>query len=558
MSAHTESELFEQAYSYTQKGHSAQAMATCEELLRQYPSHLGAWNLLASEYYSIRDFDESIKTYINALSVHPNSNTLLNNLAAVQCCVSHFEDALHNVNKALNIDPNNNSALMNLEIIIDSIETKDRSFLCKKSKRKILSLSYRKLGNAYHNRGLSNKAIGCLETAIELSVRNDKPDLYNELYIVYSRLKNYELALACINKALAISSNHIGIISNKGYLHYLVGDFLAAETEYKKALNVQPNYAPARINMATLRLLKRDYLTAWPDYEYRLKLENVTEEKKTLQLSNDKKLKRQNIVSKNVLVLSEQGLGDFIQFSRYLPALKNRVGTNGQIYVMCPGALLCLYSNWSDDYIFVSRFDDVDFDYYIYILSLPGYMKTIESSIPPASTLPSPINGTTNHLFKSANSDDKHIGLVWAGNPSHSRDIYRSIPFEYYEIFSAVKNTVFHSLQFGGHGHKCPLISTKLNILDHCADLKNFTDTALLLKQLDLVICIDTSVAHLSATLGVETWLLVSYVPDWRWGLTGSSTKWYPSVRIFRQKNLNDWGSVIQDVTIALDDAVNK
>jgi len=251
--------------------------------------------------------------------------------------------------------------------------------------------------------------------------------------------------------------------------------------------------------------------------------------------------------AKTILLHSEQGIGDTIQFVRYAKAVAGRGGR--RILECQPGLKKLLEGVPEFDAVYGEGEDLPEFDVHAPLLSLPHIfgttMETIPSDIPyiqgpENSEISEKISSRANHL---------KVGLVWAGNPGHTNDRNRSIPLASFEPIFDLKGIQFYSLQVGegrkqiGHFH----------YQDKIIDLNpDFSATASAIDQLDLVISVDTSIAHLSGAMGRPTWTLLPFVPDWRWLMNRDDTPWYPGMRLFRQPEIGDWESVILKVSESL------
>jgi tetratricopeptide (TPR) repeat protein len=261
----------------------------------------------------------------------------------------------------------------------------------------------------------------------------------------------------------------------------------------------------------------------------------------------------QDLRGKTILLHAEQGLGDAIQFIRYARLLKER------------GARV-LFDAFRGFQEIAADFDDVDevmrdgpmpsFDYHIPLLSLPRVFRTTQSSIPAHAPYVKVRPDHQERLTRLIRPTDKlKVGLVWAGNPKHLRDKMRSLPIAKLSCLKRVEGVQFYSLQKGSTA-AADIASTDLPMIDLGQHFETFCDTAAAISLLDLVISVDTSVAHLAGALAKPVWLMVANPADWRWFLRGERTPWYPTMRIFRQRDRDRWDPVIESIEKALRGAV--
>ena len=255
-----------------------------------------------------------------------------------------------------------------------------------------------------------------------------------------------------------------------------------------------------------------------------------------------------SLKGKSILVHTEQGFGDSIQFARYIDLLPD---TDSTIIVACQAELKSLFKSIDRiDTLVTEGVKTPDFDVHVPLLSLPSIfttLKTIPARIPylyPDVKADSMFLLDNNHKFK--------IGFVWAGNSEHINDHNRSIDLRQFECLLNIENCEFFSLQVGEPREDIKQYGYHHIVKDLGEQFTDFHHTSLAILQLDLVISVDTSVAHLAGALGKEVWTLLPFVPDWRWMLDRSDSPWYPSMTLFRQKKVGDWDGVFQQLKFEL------
>ena len=308
----------------------------------------------------------------------------------------------------------------------------------------------------------------------------------------------------------------------------------------------------ARLNRSLAWLLVGDFQQGWPEYEFRFKASE--NQKRTFH--QGAKWKAEPLEDKVVFVYPEQGLGDTIQFIRYLPLIK-KMGAKVIFEVAKP--LLRLIETFKGCDQLCSDQQNADassmprFDYHVPLLSLPGLFNTTLENIPSASPYLSADNKllrmwqkriASNELFK--------VGIVWAGSGAHKSDHIRSIRLSDFKVLSDIKGVKLFSLQKEKRTKWTDIDPGEVVDIDLGVEIFDFADTAAIIENLDLVVSVDTSVVHLAGALGKEVWTLLPVSPDWRWMLNRSDSPWYPTMRLFRQPSPCDWKSVLQEVRKAL------
>lgn len=319
------------------------------------------------------------------------------------------------------------------------------------------------------------------------------------------------------------------------------GDVQQAFVECAKVLRVAPEHAEAHWNYALLLLLQGNYASGFREYEWRWKKRRFTS---PLRSFSQPRWHGGDPSGKTVLVYAEQGFGDTIHFCRYLPLLVER---GARVLFECHQPLISLMQELDAD-ITVLPFGQSlpDFDFHAPLLSLPFLFGTVLDTIPASIPYLNPPQERLPFWQSVMPTDTRlKVGLCWSGK--QYPDAGRTISVDQLEPLIACSGISFVSLQVGDGGGKpvVPMIDLTLLIQD-------FADTAALIAQLDLVITIDTSVAHLAGALGTKTWLLLPFAPDWRWGLERDDCPWYPSILLFRQQEAGDWGGVVEQVISAL------
>jgi len=398
------------------------------------------------------------------------------------------------------------------------------------------------LGNALQEQQQFSAALECYQQSLRL-----KPDYVTALNNMGNALRDQnqpQEAVLYYQKALAIKSDYVTALSNLGNALRDQNKIEEAMEYYHRAQHIDSTYDKAHWNEALALLVKGDFANGWKKYEYRWKQEGLSPSHHYVtrpMWHADIDLK-----GKSILVYAEQGLGDSLQFIRYLPLLAERGAT---IFFEVQAALKALLVDLpflTGIYLPGEKLPDTD--YQCPLLSLPLIFSTRIESIPAAIPYVYPDADKIAHWEKILSGSAKKIGIVWSGAASHKNDRNRSIPLIDFKNILNQSCAEFISLQkeFRVADEAVLANFPALRILG--PQIRDFADTAAIISLLDLVITVDTSVAHLAGAIGKPTWLLLPYAPDWRWLLNRDDSPWYPTMRLFRQPEIGDWGNVLERI----------
>jgi tetratricopeptide (TPR) repeat protein len=360
------------------------------------------------------------------------------------------------------------------------------------------------------------------------------------------------MATENFRKALAIDPRHVAALNNLGSVLVDLDRPEEALGYFDRAIAVDPGYAEAHLNKAIVMLRLGDLQRGWIEYEWRWKCpsQNLGDRRfdKPLWLGGEP------IAGKVVLLHNDQGLGDALQFCRYVPLLKAR---GADIILEIDGPLNALLSRLPGiSRCFAKGAQLPTFDFHCPLTSLPLAFSTTLDTIPSeVPYLPRASDGAGPQLGPSKRP---RIGLVWSGNPNHLNDHNRSVPLENLLPLLDGVDAQFVSLQKNARPEDEELLRQRSDVLDLGPALRDFADTAAVVEQLDLIISVDTSVVHLAGGLGRPLWILLPYIPDWRWLLDRDDSPWYPTARLFRQTATRDWPVVVERVREALVDWIPK
>ena len=367
---------------------------------------------------------------------------------------------------------------------------------------------------------------------------------YNNMGNVLNNQGNLEEAIFAYKKAISIQPDYVNAYYNMGNALKDQGNLEEAIEAYSKALAIKPDYADAYYNSSFVYNLRGEIQKGLELYEYRFK-----KQKAPTRAPREKLYWNglEPIKGKEFLVYEEQGLGDIIQFCRYLPTL---VKQGAKVTFKVTQKLHALLRTLESDIILVDRLpDESQIDFEAPIMSLPHLLNTNLETIPSIETYLSADYLKVVSWGKLLNAQKFKIGICWQGSKSKI-DIGRSFPLSLFEGISKLPNVELISLHKGEGEKQIQEIKFNLTTLgsDFDAGQDAFLDTSAVIKNCDLVITSDTAVAHLAGSLGCETWLILKHVPDWRWMLNRTDSPWYPTMSLYRQKTPGNWADVFTAV----------
>jgi len=363
--------------------------------------------------------------------------------------------------------------------------------------------------------------------------------------------KDWPMALASYEKAIALKHTHAEAYNNRGSALKELKRLNEALQGYEKAIDIKSDYASAHLNKSHVLLLIGNLKEGFLEYEWRWKDKEGGEISGKREFIQPLWLGNQSLVGKTILLWSEQGLGDSIQFCRYAKLVK---ALGARVIIDVPKPLSALLTGIEGvDFLIEKGKPLPEFDFHCPMMSLPLAFKTDLHSIPSSSPyLKSNVEKVEEWRRRLGGKSKPRIGLVWSGSTTHTNDQARSLKiaevikhlppdFEFVSLQKEVREVdqqPLHSSSIKHYGEK----------------ITDFSDTAALCELMDLVISVDTSVAHVAGALGKVTWILLPYIPDWRWLLDTDVSPWYESVKLYRQSDIGDYSQVLDRVAKDLRD----
>jgi len=529
------------ALEYHRNGNLAQAEILYKKILKKQPDNVDILHMLGVICSAKGDFDSAIRLIKKALNIKPSNYHAFYNLANIYRDNKRYNEAIDCYQKAIDYYPDFVDALYNLGILYQEIGRLNDAIECYKKAIQtnpgLFNLHFN-LGNALYDKGFIEEAIKSYRNAIRLS-----PDFtaayYNLANIFKERDQNDE-AIAFYKKALQLDPGNIDVYHNIGILLHNRGLIEEAIRYYKKAISLNYNLAEIHFDLAFALLSIGNFEEGWREYQWRRKLKSHSinfAEPEWEGITNEGRL----------LLYEEQGYGDTIQFARYCDIVSNK---GIKVILLCSEPLKSIMKNVNGiTEVYNYKEQLPEFDFHCPLSKLPLIFRTdldnIPSNIPYISITPDLFS-----FWKNKINSERHfkVGLAWAGNPEHRNDKNRSFPFEKYLPLFSLKNIKFYSLQIGPSSLRKINKPEGIDIIDLTEDIKDFSDTAALIENLDLVISVDTAIVHLAGALGKKVWTLLPFSPDWRWMLNRDDSPWYPTMKLFRQTKSGDWDTVIKMV----------
>ncbi len=575
------SETLRQALALHQRGELAQARAKYEEILAIQPGHFDALNLLGVIALQSGTPATALELLDGAIEIDPNNAAVHFNRGAVLQQLHRAEESLASYDKAIAIKPDYAEGFCNRGLVLAELKRWDaalasydravaikpdfaqahfnRGIVLKELGRWDEALAgYERavalepgFAEGYCNRGLVLAQLDRWEAALAsydeaIAIKPQFAEAHFNRGLVLSKLEQADAALASFDQAIALKADFAEAYYNRGLVLAHLMQVDAALSSYERAIAISPDYAEAHQNRSWMLLLSGDLARGWIDYEWRWKEPSGADIKHKRDLRRPLWLGDAAIAGKTILLHAEQGLGDTLQFCRYA----RRVAELGaRVILEVPPPLAPLLESLEGVATLLRHGSALpDFDFQCPLLSLPLAFNTTLDSIPVSrgylSAAPVKVAQWRARLGQKSGA---RVGLAWSGSTLHKNDHNRSIPLA--QILEHLPpGFEYVSLQKDLRDIDRRVLEANPNIVNFADELIDFSDTAALFTCLDVVISVDTSVAHLGGALGRRTWILLPYHADWRWLTARDDSPWYPSVKLYRQTAVGDWIGVLPRV----------
>ena len=500
--------------------------------------------------------DAAIGHLVRALEVKPDFLEAAHNLALAWLAAGDLAQAEYFSRLALEIDPASAEMHLHLGNVLRQAGRHEEALAsCSEAVRlqPDLAQARNNLGTALRELGRAQEASEAFAKAVALDPRLAEAHL--NLGIALHQANEPDRAAAHYRAALELDPRGVDACVNLGMLLEEKGDPVGAIRHYRQAISIEPESAAAHFNLALQLLLTGDFAAGWEEYEWRLRMPGLAP---LWPHAGRPRWDGSALDGKTVLLYAEQGFGDAIQFVRFAPLVAER---GARVILSCAASLMALFedvpgiaalADWSEP--------APAFDLCCSLLSLPRIFRTmvatLPAKIPYLHANPDAMRRWNARL--GADAARLKVGLVWATQSSNKTAASRSLRLGMFSPLAVTSEILFCSLQLGPGADDIAHAPAGMRIVDFGRELEDFSATAALIANLDLVISIDTAVAHLAGAMGKPVWTLTQFPPEWRWLLDRDDSPWYPTMRLFRQERINEWAPVIGRLAAALEERVRK
>jgi tetratricopeptide (TPR) repeat protein len=532
-----------------QKGESQKAIDLLTEGVEKQPNYVGFHANLALAYQSLGDNSKAIECYNAAIELNPKDPRLFNNLGQLYRAEKRFDEASRTFGKAIALDSKFAAAYNNLGLTMMDQELIEPAKAAFKSSIRLdpnIVATHLNLGMLYRSQQQYDLAKEEFDLVLE-----KEPNTVVASY----RLADSEFNLGNYDRAIELQTQLIEqglyldkIYAERGNARSKNLDWYGALSDYNKAIYYRPDDFGTRFNRAVMHLKLGNFELGWQDYEWRFTANNNV--LSTVLSWDQPEWDGQPFHGKTLLVHHEQGLGDALHFSRYLKLLEDY---GDSVVINCGPPLFRLFEKFPIVKKIVSRkerdsLDGLDYDLQVPLMSLPKLFRTNEASIPNTVPYLEVDEALVNNWKDKLIGNTFKVGLVWEGNPDQGDNDHRSCSLDTYAPLAEIPGITFVSLQVGRSSVEAKSPPKGMELLDYTDELTDLADTAALIENLDLVVTIDTSVAHLAGALGKPVWVILWTNCCWRYLLDRDDSPWYPSMKLFRQTDTGDWSQPINQL----------
>ncbi|WP_094603232.1 Beta-barrel assembly-enhancing protease [Sporomusa silvacetica DSM 10669] len=494
----------------------SEAIAALRQAIVLQPDFLYAYICLGNALQEQGLPEEAIQCYQQGLAIYPGNAELWYNLGTDLLAVPRLPEAVQALQQAIALQPD-------------------------------FADAYTNLGNALEEQGLSGDAVQCYQQG--LVVCSDNAQLWYNLGTLFVGLQRLSEAVKALQQAVVLQPDFADAYANLGNALQSQGEAEDAIAAYDRAIALQPAKAELYCDRSLAILLSGDLVRGFAEFKWRTQ---VARYRHAYEWWDDQpQWHGENFSGKRLLVYDEQGFGDVLQFCRYLPLVKAR---GGSVQFSTKQPLLRLFANFPgiDELVehTAAAIARTQFDLVVPLLSLPHIfgttLRTIPASVPYLTVDQHWVTTWQNKV--NCRESDLRVGLVWAGSPENIPGRIRTCGLKAMLPLADIPGVTFYSLQTGEAANEANTPLPGMRLIDLTDDIADFADTAALIMNLDLVISVDTAVAHLAGALGKTVWTLLPAAGDWRWLLVRNDTPWYPTMRLFRQSAPGDWNGVMTAV----------
>ena len=540
---------FNLAIVLTGQARLAEAESAYLSVIANDPAYRGVWLNLGNLLVDQNRLDEAVVAYRRALAVNPDDPGSIGNLGAALYRLGRFDEAIIHYRRATELAPDNVATLRLFGLVLheagrlqEAIGVYRRMLVLDPFDHVIPS----NLGACYCELGEFDEAIACAEHA--LALKPDHAPAHTNLGIVFEKENLVEAAVAAHRRAVAADATYA-----KGYANLAValrnaGEIDEALAVSHHAIALDPDQPLAHYNHAHFLLMNGDFTNGFEEYQWRRKCKTLSDGDPTF---SEPEWQGEPLDGRTLLLFAEYGLGDALQFVRYLPMV---AAMGGEIILQVQPALASLLRTMQGVTVIARGEPLPPFDLQLPLMSLPRIFRTTLDTIPASVPYLHPDAEKLERWHRALDGVAAlKVGVVWAGNPRHKGDRQRSLSAEAVLPRLVMPGVQLYSLQKEPRPEDISvMVALGTDVIDLAPTLGDFTDTAAAVAALDLVIAVDTSVAHLAGALGRPVWMLLPYALDWRWLRDRADSPWYPTMRLFRQHKPQAWESVLARVSAEL------
>lgn len=527
------------------------ALASYDKAIRLKPDYAEAHNNRGNTLQALEQFDAALACYDQAIAHKVEYAQAYRNRATILQKLKQLDSALACFNQALALEPNDAKTHNIKGTVLQGLQRFDEA-LASYSKAIALQKDY---VAAINNRGIALHELKQFDAAIAsyneaIALKPDYAEAFNNRGNTFQKCQQLKKAIADYGQAIKLKADYAQAYNNRGTALQELRQFDATIADYDKAIALRPDFAQANFNKSLALLLLGHFEEGWQMYEWRWQHahENLHETERVF--TQPLWLGKESLVNKTILLHSEQGFGDTIQFCRYAKLVAD---CGARVIFEAPKPLLSLLAGLDSVSEWVAEGEPLpSFDYHCPLLSLPLAFNTKIDTIPfTEKYLHSDQNKIAQWQRILGIKTKPRVGIVWSGSTVHKNDQNRSILLA--ELAQYLPNQCqYISLQKEIRDDDKKTLKTYPEIRQYCDLISDFSDTAALCELMDIVVSVDTSVAHLACALGKKTWILLPFSPDWRWLLNRTDSPWYISAKLYRQKKANDWRSILENIKIDL------
>jgi tetratricopeptide (TPR) repeat protein len=548
-------EDFTWGWEHHQAGELRRAEEAYRHALRADPRSARTWFALGDLCEADRRPTEAAACFRQAGELAPREAVAHYRLGNALSQQNHYEEAEAAYRRCLGVQPGHVEALVNLGFALGEQKRLDEAKVCYEQAlalRPDVAEAHHNLANVLREQGRVVEALARYREALRL-----KPDYaraHVNLGIALAGQGEVDLAVRSLREGVRLQPDSAQAHTSLGAALCAQGRLDEALAEYETALRLEPDNPEAHWDRALVRLLQGDYERGWHDYEWRWRCPHPP----SLPPFQQPRWDGSPLQGRTILLYAEQGLGDTLQFVRYAPLV--RAG-GGRVILQCQDALLPLLARTPGiDALVGHSASPPAFDLYAPLVSLPGLLGTTLSNIPAEVPYLFADPDLVAHWRRElAPVSGFRVGIAWQGSPQHPWDRHRSVPLSHFEPLARVPGVRLISLQQGPGTEQLTSLAGRFPVLTLGGLLDKtsgpFMDSTAVLHNLDLVVTVDTALAHLAGGVGLPGWVALHYTPDWRWLLGRDDSPWYPNLRLFRQTRQGDWSDVFARLAAALQEA---